>query len=220
MGMNQLLKPLLMIMILGSFGFASVSMATEEAEYRVLVADKPYELRYYQGHVLAETLVEAEFKKAGNKAFRRLFRYISGDNQAAQKVSMTAPVGQVQSGQTIDMTAPVGQSKVQGQWAISFMLPAKFSAQTAPQPTHPEVYIRAVPPRYMAAIRYSGFWSEARYREHLRLLEGWIADRGYQAIGEAVWARYNPPMLPWFLRRNEILVPVDAPDHGPRHEAP
>ncbi|HAA02258.1 MAG TPA: heme-binding protein, partial [Syntrophobacteraceae bacterium] len=24
-----------------------------------------------------------------------------------------------------------------------------------------------------------------------------------------IFARYNPPFTPWFLRRNEILIPVE-----------
>ena len=186
-------------------------MATEEAEYQVLVDAEPFELRYYQAQVLAETLVDAGFKKAGNKAFRRLFRYISGDNQANQKVAMTAPVGQTESGEVIAMTAPVGQTTTDGQWAISFMLPAQYTAQSAPQPTNPDVYIRAVPARHMAAIRYSGFWSEKSYQENLDLLQSWMAEQGYEAAGAPVWARYNPPMMPWFLRRNEVLVPIVWP---------
>ncbi|MFI0608556.1 MAG: hypothetical protein ACH37Z_11810 [Anaerolineae bacterium] len=35
-----------------------------------------------------------------------------------------------------------------------------------------------------------------------------MARRGLVATGAPVWARYNPPITPWFLRRNEILVPV------------
>jgi hypothetical protein len=27
-------------------------------------------------------------------------------------------------------------------------------------------------------------------------------------LGEPVFARYNPPLMPWFLRRNEGLTPV------------
>jgi hypothetical protein len=26
--------------------------------------------------------------------------------------------------------------------------------------------------------------------------------------GEPVYARYDPPFMPWFLRRNEILVEI------------
>jgi hypothetical protein len=37
----------------------------------------------------------------------------------------------------------------------------------------------------------------------------WIEERGFKQTGDPVWARYNPPFMPWFLRRNEILIPVD-----------
>lgn len=204
-------RSLLFAAVVVDLVFGSPAMATEEAEYQVLVEAEPFELRYYQAQVLAETLVDAGFKKAGNKAFRRLFGYISGDNQASQKVAMTAPVGQRDGGEAIAMTAPVGQTTKDGQWAISFMLPAQFTAQSAPQPTNPDVYIRAVPARHVAAIRYSGFWSEKGYQEHLDLLQSWMAEQGYEAVGAPVWARYNPPMMPWFLRRNEVLVPIASP---------
>jgi hypothetical protein len=35
-----------------------------------------------------------------------------------------------------------------------------------------------------------------------------MAKQGLEPAGEAVWARYNPPFTPWFLRRNEVLIPV------------
>ena len=70
--------------------------------------------------------------------------------------------------------------------------------------------LRHVPARTMAAIRYSGFWSEERYQAHLAKLEAWMAEQGYTATGNAEWARYNPPLMPWFLRRNEILIPTEG----------
>ncbi|MGD2185616.1 MAG: heme-binding protein [Desulfobacterales bacterium] len=38
---------------------------------------------------------------------------------------------------------------------------------------------------------------------------GAIEKRGLKSIGEPVWARYDPPFMPWFLRRNEVLIPVE-----------
>lgn len=29
-----------------------------------------------------------------------------------------------------------------------------------------------------------------------------------QAVGEPLWSRYDPPFMPWFLRRNEVQVEV------------
>jgi len=39
-------------------------------------------------------------------------------------------------------------------------------------------------------------------------LEQWMSENELQAAGEPVWARYDPPFKPWFMRRNEILIPV------------
>ena len=69
-------------------------MAIEEAPYTVVENDGEFEIRDYAPHVLAETVVAGAFDRAGNEAFSRLFRYISGDNRSRHKVAMTAPVSQ------------------------------------------------------------------------------------------------------------------------------
>ena len=186
------------------------AMAIEEATYNVVKKDDKFEIRDYAPHILAETVVEGDLEQAGNKAFSRLFRYISGDNRSRDKVAMTAPVSQEAIGEKIKMTAPVGQQRVQERWAVSFMMPASYTLETLPEPEDPDVTFRQVPARRMAAVRYSGFWSEKNYLRYKMELESWIHERGLTIVGEPVWARYNPPFTPWFFRRNEILIPVDG----------
>ena len=123
---------------------------------------------------------------------------------------MTAPVSQEQPGEKIAMTAPVSQQRAQGQWAVSFMMPAEYTLETLPAPLDPRITLRQVPARRVAAVRYSGFWSEEKYRLHREKLEQWLAASGLAASGEPVWARYNAPFTLWFLRRNEVLIPVAA----------
>jgi hypothetical protein len=60
----------------------------------------------------------------------------------------------------------------------------------------------------MAAGRYSDFWSEMSYLRSISELESWIKEKDFTIAGDSIWARYNPPFTPWFLRRNEILIPV------------
>jgi len=187
-------------------------MATEEAPYKVLKNDNIFELREYEPHILAETIVDSDLEGAGNMAFRRLFKYISGDNRTRDKISMTAPVSQESNGEKISMTAPVSQEKVQGKWAVSFMMPASYTMETLPVPDDPTIKLRQVPARRIAAVRYSGFWSEEKYLLHKEKLETWMRENKFAAAGEPVWARYNPPFTPWFMRRNEILIPVLWPD--------
>ncbi|MFT5722344.1 MAG: hypothetical protein ACI9W6_002673 [Motiliproteus sp.] len=184
-------------------------MAVEQAEYRVVFKEDRFEVREYPPLIVAETLVEGDFEDVGNEAFGRLFKYISGNNQLRQNVEMTAPVGQTAESQKIRMTSPVGQQQVEGRWAVSFMMPASSTLETLPEPKDQTVVLRQVPARHMAAVRYSGFWSEEGYMRNKTKLEAWIDEQGFIPVGEPVWARYNPPFMPWFLRRNEILVPID-----------
>jgi len=186
------------------------SMAIEEAKYKVLQKDNSFEIRDYAPHILAETIVEGDLEGAGNKAFNRLFRYISGNNRSRKKVAMTAPVSQRLMGEKIKMTAPVGKRRVQEKWSVSFMMPASYTLETLPEPEDPNITLRQVPARRMASVRYSGFWSEKRYLKYKSKLVSWIRERGLSIVGEAIWARYNPPFTPWFLRRNEILIPINV----------
>jgi len=186
------------------------AMAIEEATYNVLRKENSFEIRDYAPHILAETVVEGDLEEAGNKAFNRLFRYISGENRSREKVAMTAPVSQEPMGEKITMTAPVGQQRIQEKWAVSFMMPASYTLDTLPEPEDPKVTLRQVPARRMAAVRYSGFWSEKNYLRYKLELESWIHEKGLTIVGDPIWARYNPPFTPWFLRRNEILIPVDT----------
>lgn len=183
-------------------------MAIEEAEYTVVIKEGDYEIRDYKPHVLAETIVEGEFDKAGNKAFSRLFKYISGNNEARDKVAMTAPVSQEAKGEKISMTAPVGQQQVGKRWTVSFMMPASYTLETLPKPLDPTVTLRLVPARKLAAVRYSGFWSEEGYLQNKAALESWIKQRGQTPVGEPIWARYNAPFSLWFMRRNEVLIEI------------
>lgn len=184
------------------------AMATEEAKYSMLREDNNFSLREYEPHILAQTMVEGEFEDAGSQAFGRLFKYISGYNTQSQKMEMTSPVGQEPLSQKIAMTSPVGQQKQGGKWLVSFMMPASFTLETTPEPKDANVLIRQVPAGFVAAIRYSGVWSEKNYLLNLAKLKDWISNHRLTPLGQPIWARYNPPFMPWFLRRNEILIPV------------
>lgn len=200
-------KLVLLAPFLVSMGAMNI-MAIEEAGYAVLRKEKNIEVREYTPHILAEVMITGSLENAGNEAFSPLFKYISGDNVKNEKVAMTAPVSQQAAGEKIAMTAPVAQRAVGEQWAVSFMMPASYTMATIPQPKNPAVQIRLVPGRRMAAIRYSGFWSAKRYEKHRLLLEAWMKANNLTPDGDPVWARYNPPFTPWFLRRNEILIPL------------
>jgi effector-binding domain-containing protein len=184
------------------------AVAVEEVKYRVLESSGDFELRQYESSLGAETTVEGDFHEVGNEGFRRLFDYISGKNRKKQSIPMTAPVSQEASSEKIPMTAPVNQEKVGGAWRITFLMPSAFTMETLPEPLDSRVKLVKIPGRLMAALNYSGTWSRERYEEKEKRLKELIRQRGLKIEGEPVFARYNPPFMPWFLRRNEVLIPV------------
>jgi len=205
--MKNLIQIIFLVTI--TFVISIDAMAIEEAEYKVLKKDNNFEIRDYAPHIIAETIIEGDFEDAGSMAFKRLFRYISGDNKSRAKISMTAPVSIEAEGEKIEMTVPVRQQRVQEKWSVSFMMPAKYTLEALPVPDDPEIKLRQVPARRIAAVRYSGFWSEKNYQKNKTKLESWIQKMGFIIAGNPIWARYNPPFTPWFLRRNEVLIPVE-----------
>lgn len=175
---------------------AAPAMAIETPKYEVVQAFDGFEVRRYAPYVVAETRVEGAQKDVGNEAFSRLAGYIFGNNRGTRKIAMTAPVTQArEAGDT---------------WLVQFMMPAEFSLDTLPEPKDPRVYLRLLPARTVAVIRYSGTWSKSNYDEHLATLKAGLAREGLVAKGEPLWARYNPPFMPWFLRTNEIHLEVEA----------
>jgi effector-binding domain-containing protein len=187
----------------------SLAMAIEKAKYNVLEKKGRFEIRQYEKQVLAETFVEGDFEDVGNEGFRRLYDYISGKNRNQQSISMTAPVTQENSSVKIAMTAPVSQEKRQNRWRITFMMPAEFSLETLPEPLDQRVRMVEEPGRLMAAVKYSGTWSNKSYEANRERLLEFIKEEGLRQVGTEIWARYDPPFMPWFLRRNEVLIPVE-----------
>ncbi len=170
--------------------------AIEKPEYELLDESGDVEIRRYPPLIVARTLVDAGFNKAGNEGFRRLGGYIFGDNVADQKISMTAPVAQepAESGE--------------GYW-VTFFMPSEFKMEALPEPVDPMVEITEMPSKTFVVLRYRGGWRESMYQEHELTLKAWLEQQDeWQVTGEPVWARYNPPMMPSFFRTNEVMIPV------------
>ncbi len=193
---------------------ARPAAAIEEPDYTSVQHDGALEIRDYASYLLAETRVEANFDAAGNEAFRRLFSYISGANKQQQDISMTAPVIQRAadngSGTSIAMTAPVNQVADGKGYRVAFVVPRKFNRSTVPTPTDARVTIREVAAQRVAAWRFSGRWTEAAFKDAETKLRAALNRLGYVASGPAVTARYNAPFSLPFMRRNEVLIPVQA----------
>jgi hypothetical protein len=156
-------------------------------------------------------LVSANMAGDGrNSAFRKLFGYISGDNEGAVSIAMTAPVimDNNSKGEKIAMTAPVFHvAKSESAHTISFVLPSDTSA--APSPARSELTTHQIPAITVAAVKFSGGWREDRVKRFEAELHRSLASMNVRETGDVMFARYDPPWKPGILRRNEVLIPVN-----------
>ena len=188
-------------------------IALEEPQYTVIEKIDNIEIRMYASYIVAETIVSSEFEEAGDDAFSRLFGYIDGENISNKSIEMTAPVSQEEVGtesQKIEMTAPVSQERTDsGQYKIAFVMPSEFTLSTLPKPKDERIKIREIPAKKVAVVRYSGTWSEENYSENEMLLYQFLRERAIEIKGNPMWARYDPPFMPWLFRRNEIMIEIN-----------
>ena len=183
-----------------------LSSAIEEPFYEIKRRIGEVEVRRYAPYVVAEVVINAPAEDAGGEAFPILAGYIFGKNKGSTKFAMTAPVTQAPAPKRLEMTSPVTQAATPGGYRVQFVLPRDVTLDLAPEPDDARVKLRAVPASTVAVIRYSGFWTQANYDQHLAELETALRTAEVGWLGEPVLARYNPPFMPWFLRRNEIWL--------------
>lgn len=190
--------------------------SVQEPHYTTHLRDGAFEVRSYGPRVVAETTVAGAWSDAGNEGFRRLAGYIFGKNRRDAKIAMTAPVAQAPQSETevgvkIAMTAPVAQQRRGDSWTVAFTMPQGETLETLPTPRDPRVVLREVPPARVAVVRFSGRWTDANMKEHETALRRWAEARHLTVVGQAEINRYDPPFKPWFLRRNEVWLPLEVP---------
>jgi SOUL heme-binding protein len=198
----------------------------EEPPFESLKKEADVELRQYRGFIVAETWVKGDMSQAGNDGFRAIADYIFGNNIAAgkgrEKIAMTAPVTMEKTvektvekttektNEKIAMTAPVTMEKNAGDtWRVHFVMPSQYTMATLPKPVNPNVKLREVAGQKMAVIRFSGFSTDEKVNSKTEELTRWIMKEGLKAIGAAQFARYDPPLTPPFMRRSEVMIPVE-----------
>jgi len=194
--------------ILGATLFGPDAMAVEEPAFKTVLHEGAFEVRDYPALVVAEVTVSGDQKEAASKGFRLLAAYIFSGNKRRQSIAMTAPVAQAPTSERIAMTAPVTQIQSAGEWVVRFTMPSAYSMDTLPEPNDPKVHLRALPPARFAVLQFSGLARQDDVAAKTAELETLARTHHLRAIGPASLAQYDPPWTLWFMRRNEVMIPV------------
>jgi len=182
------MKTVLSIVALGLI-ITFKAMAYEEANYQVVKTNEFYEIRKYSDRLAVETSNSNQ-----NSGFRKLFNYISGDNQKNEEIKMTTPVTEVEK---------------KGNMIMQFYLPLKYSKNNVPIPSRSDVEIVNIEGGYFAVIRYSGRSSDKNFLKHKDILENELKKDDILILGPPIKATYNGPFTLPMLRRNEVMFEVN-----------
>jgi hypothetical protein len=184
-----------------------IAMATEEPSYRVITQSEPFEIREYPPLIVAQVEVPGNLSEASSAGFRLIANYIFGNNISVRDGGLTTAEP---APEKIAMTVPViaegkGDQKT---WLIQFVMPKQYTLETLPKPNNPQVKLLAMGPQKLAVIRFTGFVGDDKVQEKTAELMAWIQSKNALPLGNPRLARYNPPWsIPW-MRRNEILIPI------------
>ena len=179
---------LLFLICLSYFFQYSSSMAYEEAPYNIVQSTEGYEIRHYKDRLVVEVI-----NKDNDSGFRKLFRYISGQNNKDEEIKMTVPVT---------------QGKTDEGYYMQFYLPSKFTKENAPLPNNPEIKISTIEEGYFAVIQYSGRASDNNFFKHRDILNQRLLEDKVDINGKAIRATYNGPFTLPLMRRNEVMFRV------------
>ena len=182
------MKKIISIAVLG-LTIISNAMAVEEVEYQTIKVNEVYEVRKYFDRLAIETLSTNQ-----NSGFRKLFSYISGNNQKNEEIKMTTPVTQV---------------KKNGNMTMQFYLPSKFNKENTPDPSRSDVRLLNIKGGYYAVIKYSGRASDSNFIKHKNILEEELKKNNILILGPPIKATYNRPFTLPMLRRNEAMFEID-----------
>ncbi len=168
---------------------------TEKLGYQVIEDLSGFEIRLYSPHILVSTSESGSMSSAGTQAFRRLANYIFGGNN---------------SGRSIAMTAPVLQAPKETGFITSFVMPASMAMDQMPSTSDQSLTFSEQPGGKFAAVSFSGLANQALFDSKAKWLSAKLSAMGVEAAGPAIFARYDGPWTPFFLRHNEVLIPLQG----------
>ena len=183
------MRKILSIYILSLIAVSSV-MAADEVKYTTVSKSKLYEIRKYPDRLVVETETSEQ-----NSGFKRLFKYISGNNKDKKEIKMTTPVTQTEKN---------------GNMTMQFYIPTEFNENNVPNPNNSEVKVLNIKGGLYAAIVYSGRASDGNYNKHKNILEDQLKKDKILIKSKPIRATYNSPFTLPMLRRNEVIFKIET----------
>lgn len=201
-------------------------MAIESPDYTVECKDGDIEIRNYKDFIMAQVDVEADYDSALTQGFRILAGYIFGANHKksklpmtapvtginlseSEKIPMTVPVTEEDKSEKISMTAPVTEDEIEHHvYRISFTMPSKYTLESLPIPDDERIKFKEIKDYRTAVIRFSGRAKEKLAQKEINILKSWLEANNIKPKSNYIVAQYNHPLIPGFLRRNEIIVKI------------
>jgi len=187
------MKKILSIIILGLI-ITSKGMAYEEANYEVVKKNEIYEIRKYSDRLAIETDILNQ-----GSSFRKLFNYISGNNENNEEIKMTTPITQMEK---------------KGNMTMQFYLPSKFNKENTPAPSNSDIKILKIKEGYYAVIKYSGRASDKNFTKHKSILENILKKNDISILSVPIKATYDGPFTLPMNRRNEAMFEINIKDKG------
>ena len=178
----------ILVILISILTLSSQTMAYEEANYEVVKENQEYEIRKYSDRLVIET------KSIEGNGFRKLFNYISGNNEESQEIKMTVPVT---------------QEIKNGNMTMQFYLPLKFNKDNAPKPSNSDIKILNIEGGYYAVIKYSGRSSDKNFLKNKNILEKQLKQDNITIISPPIRASYNSPFTLPMLKRNEVMYKIN-----------
>jgi hypothetical protein len=173
-------------------GCALTRAGYKSPDYKLRERLDRVEVREYPALVLAQTPTKKEVE-GRDGSFMRLFRFITKGNASAQPIPMTTPV----------LYRGEGSAE-----AMAFVLPATMKTGEVPAPLDAAVSIQTRPPGTFATLRMRGGRKGKSREKALAQIKSVVERSDWLLEGAPEFAFYDPPWIPWFLEKNEVLFRV------------
>ncbi|MFZ4678858.1 MAG: SOUL family heme-binding protein [Flavobacterium sp.] len=186
---------IILVVILIAFAFVQLYFILaqrniETYPYTVKKKYNRFEIRNYEATLFTSVKLSTKgYKNSSGQGFSILARYIFGNNERNEKISMTSPVS----------------ISLEDSMTMMFMVPKKLNKDMLPKPNQSGIEFREEPAKTVAAIRFSGWANETKIEKYKQNLKAALDAEGIKYSNQFYFFGYNAP-YEVFNRKNEVIV--------------